>query len=416
LAGINGDAESFIFKQLNTMEHRLGLAYGSLARNFTEWDPNRFIDSDNDGENDLDAANRGMPQAAMMVNIMYEMTTHGATSADVWPLYFARANYTNMIGNTACDVRVPGAAFSLMAESLIGTRPLFDFEQSGAGLDLDVHGFANADHLVLMTANETSSVARATTLNLNAVGDAALQDRLDRGTYFITSTRLNSVDTNGATDNGITTLDVRPVLTHTNGRMMTGDVINLGDLASWDLMRTEITFVDSGNDRVEGRGGNDTINGLAGNDTLIGGGGQDLLTGGMGRDVLQGGNGNDTLKGQGGSDQLSGQNGNDLMQGGDGNDVLDGGAGKDLMTGGLGADSFIFLNGFGRDEIIDFHGSELDVINLSGLTGADAVSTFADVKDLMTMVGNDLHILFSTGELVLDNTTIAMMTARDFLF
>jgi Ca2+-binding RTX toxin-like protein len=416
LDGINGDAEGFIFKQLNTLEHRLGMAYGTLARNFTEWDPNRFVDSDNDGDNDVTAANRGMPQAAMMVNIMYEMTTHGATSADVWPLYFARANYTNMIGNTTCDVRIPGAAFGLMAESLIGTRPLFDFEQAIGGVEVEVHGFANANRLVLMTANETDVVAPATILNLNAVGDAAMQARLDKGTYFITTTGLNAVDATGAADAGIVNGNAHPVLTYTNGRMATGDTITLGNLAAWDLLRTEITFVGAGNDRVEGRGGNDTINGLAGNDTLIGGAGHDLLLGATGLDLLQGGCGNDILKGQGGVDQLFGDTGNDLLDGGDSNDLLNGGAGNDTLIGGLGADRFVFQNDFGKDEIKDFSTAQHDIIDLTGMTGADDVNTFADVKALMHMVGADLHIQFATGELVLDHVNAATLAAHDFLF
>ncbi len=398
LAGINGDAETFIFKQLNTLEHRLGFAYGALDRNFTEWDPIRYVDANNDGVNDTGASNRGMPQAAMMVDILYELTTHGATSADIWPLYFARANYTNLVGNTACDVRVPGAAFALMSESLIGTHPLFDFKQSSAGVELAVHGFASADRLVLMTANEINAAAATASLSLNAVGDAALQDRLDHGTYFLTTTRLNAADSTGAADAGITNLGVHPVLTYGNGRMLTGDVVNLGNLAAWDLLRTEITFVGAGNDRVEGRGGNDLINGLGGNDTLIGGAGQDMLTGGLGRDLLQGGLGDDNLKGQGGDD------------------ILDGGAGNDILAGGGGADRFIFLNGFGKDEITDFHSAEHDIVDLSGMTGADSVKTFADVKTLMHMEGADTHIVFTTGELVLDNVNATTLTALDFLF
>lgn len=398
LIAINGEQEAYIFKQLNTMEHRLGLAYGTLDRNFTEWDPNRFVDADKDGGNDPTADNRGMPQAEMMVNIMYEMATHGATAADVWPLYFAHANYTNLIGNTACDVRIPGAAFALMAESLIGTRPMFDFDPDTAKVDVDVHGFGNDHRLVLMAANETAEVAPAITLDLNGIGDAALQDRLDHGTYFITTTRLNGADATGHPDPGITNPLAHPVVTWTDGRMATGDTVTLGDMAGWDLMRTELTFVGNGDDRVEGRGGNDFITGLAGNDTLIGGAGNDVLWGGTGYDLLQGGTGQDTLKGHAGAD------------------TLDGGAGNDLMTGGLGADHFVFQTGFGHDEVTDFRTADHDVIDLTGLTGADDVTTFADVKTHMHMEGADTHIVFGTNDLVLDHVDAAMLTAHDFLF
>ncbi len=398
LIAINGEQEAFIFKQLNTMEHRLGLAYGTLDRNFTEWDPNRFVDVGKDGDNDATADNRGMPQAAMMVNIMYEMATHGATAADVWPLYFARANYTNLIGNTACDVRIPGAAFALMAESLIGTRPLFDYDPDTAAVDVDVHGFGNDHRLVLMAVNETADVAPAITLNLTGIGDAALQDRLAHGTYFITTTRLNGADAIGAADPGITNPLAHPVETWTDGRMTTGTTVALGDMAAWDLLRTELTFVSAGDDRVEGRGGNDWITGLAGNDTLIGGAGNDVLWGGAGRDLLQGGTGTDTIKGHIGAD------------------TLDGGPGNDVLTGGMGADHFVFQTGFGRDEVTDFRTTDADIIDLTGLTGADDVTTFADVKAHMHMEGADTHIVFATGELVLDHVNAATLAEHDFLF
>ncbi|MGV8988399.1 MAG: type I secretion C-terminal target domain-containing protein [Cypionkella sp.] len=425
LATVDGDAEAFLFKQFANLEQRLGFDYGALQRNVTEWGPNRFVDANHDGINDVEASNRGMPQAAMMVHMMYEMVTHGVTSADIWPLYFSQVNYTNLIGNSTYDVRVPGAALKLMSEVLIGTDPLFDFQQASGGGQLSVHGYSNAQELVLLTTNESDTVASDTTLDLGGVGSAALHGQLDDGAYFIASTRLNAVDSHGNPNSGAVTLNVYPVLSFTNGMMSSGHDIAQGDLAAWDLLRTEITFVSAANDRVVGRGGNDTINGLDGNDLLIGNGGQDAIVGGNGNDGLSGCQGNDRLFGQGGNDTIWGGAGDDILFGGPGKDLLIGGTGADSLTGGMGndtltgmagADVFVFGDGFGKDVITDFRGAEGDRIDLSGLTRVDDVQSFADVQAHMQMVGDSVHLVFSTTEIVLDHIAMANLAASDFIF
>ncbi len=424
LATVDGDGEAFLFRQFTAMEQRLGFTAGTLDRSITEWSPARFVDANHDGINDIAADNRGMPQAAMMVHMMYEMVTHGVTSADIWPLYFSTVNLTNLIGNSTFDVRVPGAAFRMMSAALVGTTPLFSFEQTDAAVQMSVHGFSNAHRLVLLTANQSDAAALGTVLDLSGVSDAALQARMDHGSYFITTTRLNAVDAHGNPDSGQTALNVLPVLSYSNGTMATGHQVTLGDLAAWDLSRTEITFVSDAADQVIGRGGNDLIWGLGGNDLLIGNLGQDTLNGGIGNDTLLGGAGHDLLLGSYGDDLLSGGAGNDLLFGGFGNDLvlgglgndsLAGGAGDDVLTGNSGADVFVFANGFGTDTVTDFNRAAGDRINLHGLTGVDDVTSYAAVLAHAHQVGDAVHIVFSSGEVILDLTALADLTTGTFI-
>jgi Ca2+-binding RTX toxin-like protein len=72
---------------------------------------------------------------------------------------------------------------------------------------------------------------------------------------------------------------------------------------------------------------------LAGDDLAFGGGGNDQIFGGLGQDFLFGEAGNDTLNG------------------GVGPDYLHGGTGNDVLLGTLGADSYVWHDGGGLDQI-----------------------------------------------------------------
>ena len=124
----------------------------------------------------------------------------------------------------------------------------------------------------------------------------------------------------------------------------------------------------AGNDKANGGGGNDTIAGTGGNDTLNGNAGNDLLNGGGGADALNGGGGRDSLIGNNGADVLQGGGGNDDLRGGGGHDIIDGGKGNDLLAGGAMADTFVFSGAFGHDTISDFAASNLEKIDLSGVS------------------------------------------------
>ena len=158
-------------------------------------------------------------------------------------------------------------------------------------------------------------------------------------------------------------------------------------------------------DRVMGNGGGDVLFGEAGNDTLAGGQANDSVDGGTGSDVLRGNGGDDTLNGGDGADDLRGDTGNDLMIGGNGddrliggvgndrllgqtgNDTLNAGAGDDTIVGGSGSDQFVFIGGFGNDQITDFQ-EGLDTLVLGGFTAADVNEVTA---------GDDLVLQLSGG-------------------
>jgi VCBS repeat-containing protein len=110
--------------------------------------------------------------------------------------------------------------------------------------------------------------------------------------------------------------------------------------------------------------GDDTLYGGAGGDYLIGEDGDDYLDGGDGNDFLYEGDGNDTLLGGEGNDTFVGN-----YYGGD--DYLDGGAGNDTIASGAGDDTLII--GYGADDIRDYYGTNLFIVDGPGQLGAGDV-------------------------------------------
>ncbi|OAN80839.1 hypothetical protein A8B78_10735 [Jannaschia sp. EhC01] len=218
-------------------------------------------------------------------------------------------------------------------------------------------------------------------------------------------------------------------------------------------------FITGGDqfDQLEGGDGRDTLEGNMGNDTLIGGKDSDLLNGGngddlilgeMGADRLRGGRGDDTINGGNrndklwggeGDDSLFGGNGNDLLRGGTQSDYLDGGTGNDSIVGGSGfdtligdegndtltgsfnADTFIFNDNHGVDEITDFEATnDFEMIDFSGLT---SLNTLADVLGTgngtaaASQVGNDVLIDTGNGNsILLRDVLYTDLDAFDFVF
>lgn len=101
----------------------------------------------------------------------------------------------------------------------------------------------------------------------------------------------------------------------------------------------------------------------------------DALTGTINDDLIIGYAGDDFLNGRAGNDVLYGGTGRDHLVGGDGNDEMAGGTQADLLDGGGGADRFIYSR-FNesslseRDSIINFSGTDQDVIDVSELCRA----------------------------------------------
>lgn len=111
--------------------------------------------------------------------------------------------------------------------------------------------------------------------------------------------------------------------------------------------------------------------------------------GGPGADSLDGGGGPDDLAGGDADDALSGGAGDDVLRGGAGADTLTGGAGDDDIDGEADADTVVFANGFGQDDVVDSGDTtDRDGLDLSAvgqaLTGSssfgDATISAADAE------------------------------------
>ncbi|MGD9685492.1 MAG: putative Ig domain-containing protein [Desulfobacter sp.] len=128
-----------------------------------------------------------------------------------------------------------------------------------------------------------------------------------------------------------------------------------------------------GDDSLIGSDLDSTILGLEGNDTLVGAGGHDDIDGGDGNDLLVGNGGYDALSGGSGDDTLKGGADADYLLGQDGNDILDGGAGRDYLEGGLGANTYLFEQGTGLDQVQArfADGSDDTIVFGDGITAAD---------------------------------------------
>ncbi len=171
-------------------------------------------------------------------------------------------------------------------------------------------------------------------------------------------------------------------------------------------------YAGAGNDLLKGDAGADLLFGEAGDDRLRGGGGNDDLKGGSDGDLLFGGAGNDVLRGNYGNDLLNGGGRNDKILGGFGNDRLSGGAGNDQLRGDAGSDVFVFQLGDEGDTILDFGGSEGDIIELSLFE--NPALYFA--KDNAVQMGEDVVIDFGTGDvLTLAGVRIEDLGLDDFM-
>jgi Ca2+-binding RTX toxin-like protein len=84
----------------------------------------------------------------------------------------------------------------------------------------------------------------------------------------------------------------------------------------------------------------------------------------------------------------------------------------DKLIGGADADRFIFATGHGKDTIKDF-ADGIDVIDPSGWK---AVADFNDVKQHLTVSGDDLIIKAGNDWLTIDNLQKSDFTAADVDF
>lgn len=177
---------------------------------------------------------------------------------------------------------------------------------------------------------------------------------------------------------------IRIDILETNGLLVDGrEVLQESANVYEDMARGQSLELDGFDNMVnDWYGANSSWSRFAGDDYIRGEGGNDRIHGGQGDDLLDGGTGNDLLKGGLGDDRLLGKAGNDSLEGGAGDDVLEGGAGNDLLTGGAGADSFVFTDETGVNEIADFtQGEDRLLFSVDALDGLSSQVTNAMLAD-----------------------------------
>ncbi|MEM8686310.1 MAG: calcium-binding protein [Pseudomonadota bacterium] len=231
------------------------------------------------------------------------------------------------------------------------------------------------------------------------------------------------------------------------------DEIHFADEVVWD--NADISDLVDGNPvtivsaLLVGTSGDDVLRGGHDDDDMQGGEGDDTLVGGYGRDSFDGGSGTDTVdygyslqswqidlaNGQsiltgtatteflasienavGGfdSDLLIGSDGDNLLNGGGGNDVLSGGLGNDALLGGEGIDTFVFVDNFGVDVILDFYahpsGEKVD------LSAVSEITDFDDLKNnhLVTEEGSAV-IVDGQNKIVLKNVQVSDLDVDNFV-
>lgn len=123
-------------------------------------------------------------------------------------------------------------------------------------------------------------------------------------------------------------------------------------------------------------------------------------------DYINGKGGNDTLYGWDGDDKLLGKAGDDKLYGESGFDTLNGGSGADIFV--LGSSGTVYDNGFGYDTIKDFEWVEGDKIQVTGKLSDYSVSQFGSGMDV-----------YYKGDLIAyaENTpTWGLIPSLDFIF
>ncbi|WP_104017137.1 DUF4214 domain-containing protein [Roseovarius nitratireducens] len=319
----------------------------------TEWNTRKNGDIDQ-------ANNRGLQQVSMSTEILYEMVTHGVTTAHFWPAIFNYSNSGTLIFKSAESLTLAGEGFALMSESLVGLAPIMDFKVAG---EFAIHGYGDADRQVFFLS-ERSGSENLMDLDLSAA------ITFDADYYRVSWTELWDGGAGGTDEMA------QPIISTTQvTELMAADAFDefLMTMQAWSVVRMDIEGVDAadadssllggsgphnrlvegsefddrmrgglGNDTILGDAGDDNLSGYEGNDLIHGGDGNDFIKGGWGDDTLHGGDGNDTITGDWGDDVLSGGAGDDVLMGGDGNDLFFGGEGNDILMGGAGVDTVVY--------------------------------------------------------------------------
>ena len=126
--------------------------------------------------------------------------------------------------------------------------------------------------------------------------------------------------------------------------------------------------------------------------------------------------GADWLGVSGGFNVLQGQQGDDYIAATGSFNTLDGGAGNDtLLAGAHIRDRFVFHDGYGIDNIVNFarHGAGgIDVIDLNGFG-----LNFSSLQSYLSDVGGNATITINAATiLTIEGVTKAQLLDSDFLF
>lgn len=112
-----------------------------------------------------------------------------------------------------------------------------------------------------------------------------------------------------------------------------------------------------------------------------------------------------------GFENITGTDFNDRLTGDDSANRIDGGAGNDRLFGDGGGDTFVYAEGGGHDEIVDFGTGDVIEINVDGF------DTFSDITSSMSQDWDELVIDFGQGEsLTLKGVTHFDIEESDFVF
>ncbi|SDZ51296.1 Hemolysin-type calcium-binding repeat-containing protein [Jannaschia faecimaris] len=329
---------------------------------------------------------------------------------------FAGSDNDTVLGGSGNDTIDGGSGADWLrgeagADSLLG----------GSGND-SLIGETGADTLDGGVGNDLLSGGAGNDILIGAIGNDTLLG--DDGADSLTFTGSDGVLDGGTGDDTIRAEGASNLVTGGDG----ADLISGG----------------AGTETVDGGAGNDTILSSGNADFLSGGDGADLfdMVDGLGSDTLEGGEGgtdfdvvdfadlsnavNATFSGPeagsatGGADTLSfdqieqfiltdfddsviggagsenilagagndsvfGGAGSDSVDGGAGDDTIDGGDGADQLSGGADADTFVVTSTWGNDTINGGEGgNDVDVIDLSGLSGPVTVTYSGDEAGTIT--------------------------------
>ncbi len=348
--GLDGvdDGRNFLFSQLENFEDRIDRTPGAapMSYHITEWNAATGNHPDN----------AGLRHAAMLVETMYEMVTHGVTEAQIWPLTFNAAQGTSMVDLGDGRLSIAGEMFRLMQESLPGLDPVLDWSAEGL---LDLHGFASPARTVLFVSERSGAEQSGVKLHAGAL--------LDDVKYVTAFTHLWDGGAGGDS------AGAAPEITYPGARVVFADTLDVS-LKAWANLRIELTEVGYRDDTVRTHEGRDRFFTYGGDDLVEAGGGSDYVHGGAG---------------------------NDRIFGGAGYDLLQGGTGNDRLTGGAQRDTFTFETGDGHDTVTDFtfwtdririNGE--DAFSVAGMSALDGVSFNATDAGLWLTYGAGDTVFF----------------------